>query len=79
MLGTGENKQFLPYGLERTLPRYKRLEESIRNIKALLRTKDPISLDGEFWPMRDALLALEPVQPRDPADGVPPRRRSRPR
>ena len=27
MIGTGETKQFEPYGLERTLPRYKRLEE----------------------------------------------------
>ena len=67
MLGTGENKQFVPYGLERALPRYKRLEESIRNIKALMRSNDPITLDGEFWPIRDALLALEPYNP-----GMPP-------
>jgi phthiodiolone/phenolphthiodiolone dimycocerosates ketoreductase len=68
MLGTGENKQFEPYGLERTLPRYKQLEESIRVIKALLRARDPISLEGEFWPLRDALLALAPYNP----DVVPP-------
>jgi phthiodiolone/phenolphthiodiolone dimycocerosates ketoreductase len=66
MLGTGENKQFEPYGLERTLPRYKRLEEAIRVIKALLTARDPISMDGEFWPLRDALLALEPYNPDRP-------------
>jgi phthiodiolone/phenolphthiodiolone dimycocerosates ketoreductase len=63
MLGTGENKQFEPYGLERTVPRYRRLEESIRSIKALVRAKDPIDLEGEFWPMKEALLALEPYDP----------------
>lgn len=63
MLGTGENKQFEPYGLERSLPRNRRLEECIRAVKALLRAKDPIDLDGEFWPLRDALLALEPYNP----------------
>jgi phthiodiolone/phenolphthiodiolone dimycocerosates ketoreductase len=66
MLGTGENKQFLPYGLERTVPRYRRLEEAIRSIKALMRTNDPVDLDGEFWPMKDALLALEPYNPDAP-------------
>jgi len=65
MLGTGENKQFVPYGLERSVPRYKRLEESIRAIKTLLRAKDAIDFDGEFWPMRDALLALEPYNPEE--------------
>jgi phthiodiolone/phenolphthiodiolone dimycocerosates ketoreductase len=66
MLGTGEDKQFEPYGLERTLPRYQRLEEAIRAVKALLTARDPISLDGEFWPLRDALLALEPYNPDRP-------------
>jgi phthiodiolone/phenolphthiodiolone dimycocerosates ketoreductase len=66
MLGTGENKQFEPYGLERTLPRYQRLEEAIRVIKTLLTARDPVSMDGEFWPLRDALLALEPYDPDRP-------------
>ena len=66
MVGTGENKQFEPYGLERALPRYKRLEEAIRAIKALLTARDPVNLEGEFWPLKDALLALEPYDPERP-------------
>ncbi len=66
MVGTGETKQFAPYGLERSLPRYKRLEACIRAVKALLRASDPITLDNEFWPLEDALLALQPHDPARP-------------
>lgn len=56
-VGTGENKQFLPHGLERTLPRLERLEEYVRIVKALLRTTEPVTVQGKFWPQKDALLA----------------------
>ncbi|MEB3070680.1 LLM class flavin-dependent oxidoreductase [[Mycobacterium] vasticus] len=56
LVGTGENKQFLPHGLERTLPRIKRLEEYVRIVKGLLRTSEPVTIPGEFWPQQDALL-----------------------
>ena len=32
-------------------------------VKTLLRARDPITVDGEFWPLKDALLALEPYNP----------------
>ncbi|MGH3556081.1 MAG: LLM class flavin-dependent oxidoreductase [Mycobacterium sp.] len=66
LIGTGENKQFVPYGLERTTPRNQHLEESIRAIKALMSARDPVTLEGEFFPLRDALLGLEPFDPNRP-------------
>src|SRR5690606_1410568 len=56
-VGTGENKQFLPHGLERTLPRLERLEEYVRIVKTLLRTTEPVDIEGKYWPQRQALLA----------------------
>ena len=55
-VGTGENKQFVPHGLERALPRIERLEEFVRIVKALLRTSEPATIEGKFWPQTDALL-----------------------
>lgn len=52
-----------PHGLERVLPRNKRLEAFVRTVKALLRTTEPLTLDGEFWPQKDALIALPPYNP----------------
>jgi phthiodiolone/phenolphthiodiolone dimycocerosates ketoreductase len=57
-VGTGENKQFIPHGLKRTLPRNERLEEYIRIVKALMRANDPVTIEGRFWPQKDALIAL---------------------
>ncbi len=57
-IAIGEDKQFIPYGLERTLPRNKRLEEYIRVLKTLLGATEPVTMDGEFWPLKDALVAL---------------------
>lgn len=31
-----------------------------------MRSNDPVTLEGEFWPLRDALIALEPHDPRRP-------------
>ncbi len=65
-IGTGENKQFTPYGLERSLPRNERLEEYIRVTRALIRANEPISLEGKFWPLKDALMALPPYDAANP-------------
>ena len=49
-IGTGENKQFLPYGLERTEPRNAHLEEAIRIVKPHMRTTQPVTEpDNRFW------------------------------
>lgn len=66
MIGAGEDKQFLPHGLERTKPRYERVEECIRVVKALLRTTKPLTLEGKFWPQKDALLAAPLYNPDKP-------------
>jgi phthiodiolone/phenolphthiodiolone dimycocerosates ketoreductase len=66
LVGTGENKQFVPHGLERTLPRLERLEEYVRIVKALLRTTDPVTIEGKFWPQKDALLACPIYNPEAP-------------
>ena len=63
-IGTGENKQFLPYGLERTEPRNAHLEEAIRIIKTLMRTTQPVTEpDNRFWKLDEALVALPPYNP----------------
>ena len=66
-IGTGENKQFLPYGLERTEPRNAHLEEAIRIIKTLMRTTQPVTEpDNRFWKLNEALVALPPYNPEHP-------------
>src|ERR1700738_868507 len=60
-IGTGENKQFLPYGLERAEPRNAHLEEAIRIIKTLMRTTQPVTEpDNRFWQLHEGLVALPP-------------------
>ena len=66
-IGTGENKQFLPYGLERTEPRNAHLEEAIRIIKTLMCTTQPVTEpDNRFWKLDEALVALPPYNPEHP-------------
>src|SRR6516225_11508292 len=57
-LGSGEAKQFEPYGEKRVKP-MARLEEAIRIYQALWSSKgEPISRDSEFWPLDDAVFPL---------------------
>jgi len=57
-LGSGEAKQFEPYGEKRVKP-MARLEEAIRIYRALWSSKgEPISRDSEFWPLDDAVFPL---------------------
>lgn len=66
-LGTGEHKQFYPYGEERQRPTDK-LEEAMRIIRELWSSGGrPVNRDSDFWPLRDAIFALPPY------DGVPPK------
>jgi len=56
--GSGEAKQFEPYGEKRIKPNT-RLEEAIRIYKALWSSGgEPISRDSEFWPLTGAVFPL---------------------
>jgi len=66
-VGSGENKQFVPYGLERTEPKNSHLEEAIRTIRSLLRSSTPVSMpDNKLWKLDEALVGLEPAEPARP-------------
>jgi phthiodiolone/phenolphthiodiolone dimycocerosates ketoreductase len=65
-LGTGENKQFLPYGLERSEPRNARLEEMLLATKALMRSAEPVTRESRFYPLSEALIGLQPYDERQP-------------
>ena len=65
VLAAGEWKNIGPYGYDHRL-RDSRLVETARLVRAFLETQEPISYDGEFWTLRDAVVELPPV------DGVPP-------
>lgn len=66
-VGNGEDKQFVPYGIERTEPKNSHLEEALCIIRALVRSAEPVSMpDNKFWVLDDALVALEPAQPKNP-------------
>jgi phthiodiolone/phenolphthiodiolone dimycocerosates ketoreductase len=58
-MGAGETKQFRPYGLERRRP-FTHLQESIKIIKKLWASHDPVSYDGPIWKLEDAILSLNP-------------------
>jgi phthiodiolone/phenolphthiodiolone dimycocerosates ketoreductase len=64
--GSGEAKQFEPYGETRVKP-IGRLEESIRIFKALWNSDGlPISRESEFWPLANAVFPIPQYQGRDP-------------
>jgi phthiodiolone/phenolphthiodiolone dimycocerosates ketoreductase len=61
-VGNGEDKQFVPYGIERTEPKNSHLEEAIRIIRSLLRSSVPVSMpDNKFWRLDNALVSLQPA------------------
>ena len=65
-LGSGEAKQFEPYGETRVKP-IGRLEESIRTFKALWESSgQPISRESEFWPLTNAVFPIPQYQLRNP-------------
>jgi phthiodiolone/phenolphthiodiolone dimycocerosates ketoreductase len=65
-LGSGEAKQFEPYGEKRVKPIGK-LEESIRIFKALWNSGgEPVNRDSEFWPLTNAVFPIPPYEGTDP-------------
>lgn len=65
-LGSGEAKQFEPYGETRVKPIGK-LEESIRTFKAMWESGgQPISRESEFWPLKNAVFPIPQYQGRNP-------------
>jgi phthiodiolone/phenolphthiodiolone dimycocerosates ketoreductase len=65
-LGSGEAKQFEPYGETRVKP-IGRLEESIRTFKALWESGgQPISRASEFWPLNNAVFPIPQYEGRNP-------------
>ncbi|HVA25441.1 MAG TPA: LLM class flavin-dependent oxidoreductase [Chloroflexota bacterium] len=57
-LGAGEAENLEPYGvdLEHAAAR---VAEAIAIVRLLWSTPEPVSFDGEFWQLRDAVLGLE--------------------
>jgi F420-dependent oxidoreductase-like protein len=69
-IGAGwQKREHEAYGFELldTDRRFARFEEGLRVITLLLRNEDPVSFDGEFYRLRDAVL-----MPRSPRAGGPP-------
>jgi phthiodiolone/phenolphthiodiolone dimycocerosates ketoreductase len=65
-LGSGERMNVEPYGLEWSRP-VGRLEEALEVMRLLWSTDRPVSYDGRFFRLRDAVLGLEPYEGRPPA------------
>jgi phthiodiolone/phenolphthiodiolone dimycocerosates ketoreductase len=65
-IGSGEAKQFEPYGEKRVKPLAK-LEESVRIWKALWESDgQPISRDSEFWPLTNARFPVPQFDAKNP-------------
>jgi phthiodiolone/phenolphthiodiolone dimycocerosates ketoreductase len=64
-LGSGERMNVQPYGMEWRKP-VGRLEEAIKVMRLLWSTDKPVSFDGEFFKLRDAVLGLSPFEGRMP-------------
>jgi phthiodiolone/phenolphthiodiolone dimycocerosates ketoreductase len=57
-IGAGEEKQFGPYGEQRTKP-FTRLEEAVHTWRALWDSKgEPIDRESEFWPLTQAVFPI---------------------
>ncbi|MDE3075321.1 MAG: LLM class flavin-dependent oxidoreductase [Chloroflexota bacterium] len=58
-IGAGEGENLTPYGIPYERPAA-RVAEALQIIRLLWEHEEPVSFDGEFWPLRDAVLALMP-------------------
>jgi len=65
VLAAGEWKNIGPYGYDHK-QRDSRLVETARLVRAFLETQEPVSYEGRFWKLEDAVVELPPF------DGVPP-------
>ncbi|TAK32945.1 MAG: LLM class flavin-dependent oxidoreductase [Chloroflexota bacterium] len=61
-IGTGEGLNTLPYGIPFDKP-VSRLAEALKIIRMLWETDQPVSYEGEFWTLKDAVLGLGPYNP----------------
>ncbi len=55
-IGAGEGENVIPYGIEWNKP-VSRLEEAITIIKLLWKNDKKVDFDGNFWKLKDAILA----------------------
>src|ERR1700754_2956811 len=60
-LGSGERMNVTPYGIEWRKP-VGRLEEAIQVIRLLWESDGPVSFDGDFFQLKDAVLGLDPYE-----------------
>lgn len=58
-LGAGERENIEPYGLDFTKP-VGRFEEALEIIRLLWENDEPVSFDGQFWELRDAVVGMAP-------------------
>lgn len=58
-LGVGEAENLEPYGVE-VERGASRLAEAVEIIRLLWTASEPVSFEGEFWRLRDAVLGLQP-------------------
>ncbi|TFG03257.1 MAG: LLM class flavin-dependent oxidoreductase, partial [Promethearchaeota archaeon] len=58
-IGTGEGENVIPYGIKWEKP-VSRLEEAIKIIRLLWESDTKVNFDGNFWKLKDAVLALKP-------------------
>lgn len=65
-IAQGENKQFEPYGEDRTKP-LGRMKEALQVIDTLWSSGGkPVSRDGEYWPLKNAVFPFELYQGKKP-------------
>ncbi|MBD3197230.1 MAG: LLM class flavin-dependent oxidoreductase [Candidatus Lokiarchaeota archaeon] len=60
-IGAGEAENITPYGITFEKP-VSRLEESLQIIKLLWESNNKVDYDGEFWSLKDAILAIKPFK-----------------
>ncbi|HEY8451202.1 MAG: LLM class flavin-dependent oxidoreductase [Micromonosporaceae bacterium] len=70
-IGAGEGENITPYGMSFDRP-VARLEESLRIIRLLWSTDEPVDFDGEWWTLRDAVLGLQPYRTAPDGSPLPP-------
>ena len=58
-MGAGELKQFAPYGVPRRKP-FGHLEESMKIVRMLWESEDPVNYDGPIWKLENATMPLMP-------------------
>ena len=58
-IGAGERENIEPYGIGFDKP-VGRFEEALRVIRLLWESDDPVSFDGDFWQLKDAVVGLGP-------------------